>query len=161
MSISSAINFAHLLDKSSQPPRNNASTKKQNQARLERSIRAPTKSQIPLSPRSVSTINLQITTSHEAARITDTEYRSTPVLLRHTQLAQHILRRPVASALGVLLEQGLHHSGRDVAGRNGVHADAVAAPFGSEVAAELEDGGFGGVVGWADEALVKNVRRIF
>jgi hypothetical protein len=25
----------------------------------------------------------------------------------------------------------------------------------------LEDGGFGGVVGWADEALVKNVRRIF
>lgn len=103
MSISSAIKFAHLLDKSSQSPKNNASTKK-HQARLERSIRAPTKSQIPLSPRSVSTINLQITTSHEAARITDTEYRSTPVLLRHTQLAQHILRRPVASALGVLLE---------------------------------------------------------
>ena len=106
----------------------------------------------------MSAINLQITASHEAARITNTEHSRTSVLLRHTQLAQHILRRPVAPALGVLLEQSLDHSGRDVAGRNGVHADAVAAPFGGEVAAELEDGGFGGVVGGADEALVESVR---
>ena len=109
----------------------------------------------------MSAINLKITSSHETARITDAEHSRSPVLLRHTQLAQHILRRPVAPALGVLLEQSFHHSGRDVAGRNGVHANAVAAPFRGEVAAELEDGGFGGVVGWADEALVKNVRRIF
>ena len=107
-------------------------------------------------PSSMSTINLQITARHKAARITDAEHSRSPVLLRHTQLAQHILRRPVAPALGVLLEQSFHHSGRDVAGRNGVHANAVAAPFRGEVAAELEDGGFGGVVGWADEALVDN-----
>jgi hypothetical protein len=115
---------------------------------------------MPLSPRSMSTIDLEITSSHEAARITDAEHSRAPVLLRHTQLAQHILRRPVAPALRVLLEQSLHHSGRDIAGRNGIHADAVAAPFGGEVAAELEDGGFGGVVGWADEALVEIVRMV-
>lgn len=108
----------------------------------------------------MSTINLKITASHKAARIADAENSRTPVLLRHTQLAQHVLRRPVAPALRVLLEQSLDHGGRDVAGRNGVHADAVAAPFGGEVAAELEDGGFGGVVGGADEALVESVRRI-
>ena len=124
MSISSAIKFAHLLDKSSQSPKNIASTKK-HQARLERPIRAPTKSQIPLSPRSVSTINLQITTSHEAARITNAEHRRTSVLLGQTQLAQHILRRPIASALWVFFEESLHHCGCDVAGGDGVDADAV------------------------------------
>jgi len=90
---------------------------------------------MPLSPRSVSTIDLEITACHEAARITDAEHRRTSVLLRYTQLAQHILRRPIAPALRILLEQRLHHRSRDVAGRNRVHADAVAAPFGSEVAA--------------------------
>ena len=115
---------------------------------------------MPLSPRGVSAVNLQITASHEAARIADAEHGRTPVLLGHTQLAQHVLRRPVAPALGVLLEQSLDHGSCDVAGRNCVYADAVAAPFGSEVAAELEDGGFGGVVGWADEALVESVREL-
>jgi hypothetical protein len=90
---------------------------------------------MPLSPRRMPTINLKITSSHEAARIADAEDSRTPVLLRHTQLAQHILRRPIAPALRVLLEQRLHHRSRDVAGRDGIHADAVAAPFGSEVAA--------------------------
>lgn len=103
----------------------------------------------------MSAINLQITASHEAARIADAEDSRASVLLGHTQLAQHVLRRPVAPALGVLLEQSLHHSGRNVAGRDGVYANAVTAPLGSEVAAQLEDGGFGGVVGWADETLVE------
>jgi len=76
----------------------------QNASRLERSIRVPTKSQMPLSPRSMSTVNLEITPGHEAARITDAEDSRTPVLLRHTQLAQHVLRWPVAPALGVFLE---------------------------------------------------------
>lgn len=106
----------------------------------------------------MSAINLQIASSHEAARIADAEDSRTSVLLGHTQLAQHVLRRPVAPALGVLLEQGFHHGSRDVAGRNGVYADTIAAPFGSKVAPQLEDGGFGGVVSWADEALVESVR---
>jgi hypothetical protein len=95
-------------------------------------------------------INPQITARHKAARITDAEHRSTPVLLRHTELSQHVLRRPVAPALGVFLEQSLDHGGRDVAGRDGVDADAVGTPLGREVAAELQDGGFGGVVGGTD-----------
>jgi hypothetical protein len=74
-------------------------------------------------------INPQITTRHKAARITDAEHRGTPVLLRHTEFPQHILRRPIAPALGVLFEQSLDHGGRDVAGRDGVDADAVGAPF--------------------------------
>ena len=98
----------------------------------------------------MSTINPQIRSRHEAARITDTEHCGSPVLFRNTQLSQHVLRRPVASALGVFLEESFDHCGCDVAGRDGVHADAVRAPFGGEVAAELEDGGFGGVVGGAD-----------
>lgn len=128
----------------------------QNASRLERSTRVQTKSQTPLSPCSVSTINLEITARHETARIADAEHSRTSVLLGHTQLAQHVLRRPIAPALRVLLEQSLYHSSCDVAGGNCVHADAVAAPFGGEVAAQLEDGSFGGVVGWADEALVDN-----
>ena len=74
-------------------------------------------------------IDPQITTRHKAARITDAKHRSTPVLLGHTEFPQHILRRPVAPALGVFLEQSLDHGGRDVAGRDGVDADAVGAPF--------------------------------
>ena len=156
--ISSAINFAHLLGRYILATAQ-GTTIPQKSNRSERSIRAPTKSQIPLSPRSVSAINLQITASHEAARIADAEDSRTSVLLWHTQLAQHVLRRPVAPALGVLLEQSLHHGGRNVAGRDGVYANAITAPFGSEVATQLEDGGLGGVVGWADEALVENVRK--
>lgn len=155
----SVVDSAHLLNKSSHPPKSNTFAKK-NQARLERSIRASTESQIPLSPRGVSAINLQITASHKATRIANAEHSRAPVLLRHTQLAQHVLRRPVAPALGILLEQSLDHGSCDVARRNRVYADAVAAPFRSEVAAELEDGGFGGVVGWADEALVESVRGL-
>lgn len=101
-------------------------------------------------PSSMPTIDPQITPSHEAARVADAKHRRAPVLLGHTELAQHILRRPVAPALGVFLEQGFDHGGRDVARGDGVDADAVGAPFRGQVAAELEDGGFGGVVGGAD-----------
>ena len=101
----------------------------------------------------MSTINLQITARHKAARITDAEHRSAPVLFRNTELSQHILRRPVAPTLRVFFEQSFDHGSRDVARGDGVDADAVGAPFRGEVAAELQDGGFGGVVGGADEAL--------
>jgi len=96
----------------------------------------------PLSPRSVSTINLEITTSHEAARVADAEHGRTPVLLGHTQLAQHVLRRPVAPAFRVLLEKRFHHRRCNVTRGDGVDTDAVGAPLGSKVAAKLEDGGF-------------------
>ena len=105
----------------------------------------------------MSTINLQITARHKAARITDAEHRSAPVLFRNTELSQHILRRPVAPTLRVFFEQSFDHGSRDVAGGDGVDADAVGAPFRGEVATELQDGGFGGVVSRADEALFNYV----
>ena len=112
---------------------------------------------IPPLPSSMSTINLQITARHKAARITDAEHRSAPVLFRNTELSQHILRRPVAPTLRVFFEQSFDHGSRDVARGDGVDADAVGAPFRGEVAAELQDGGFGGVVSRADEALFNHV----
>lgn len=99
------------------------------------------------------TIHAQIAARHEAARITDEEDRRSPVLLRVAEFAQHVLGGPVTPALGVLLEERFHHGGDDVARGNGVDADAVGAPFGGEVAGELQYGRFGGVVGGADEAL--------
>jgi len=104
---------------------------------------------LPL-PRRMPTINPQIRARHKTTRIADQEYRSTTVLLRHAEFSQHILRGPVAAALGVLLEEGLDHGRDDVTGRDGVDADAVGAPFRREVAAELDDAGFGGVVGGAN-----------
>ena len=112
---------------------------------------------IPPLPSSMSTINLQITARHKAARITDAEHRSAPVLFRNTELSQHILRRPVAPTLRVFFEQSFDHGSRDVARGDGVDADTVGAPFRGEVAAELQDGGFGGVVSRADEALFNHV----
>jgi len=109
----------------------------------------------------MATIDPQIAARHKAARIADAEYRGAPVLLGHTEFAQHVLSRPVAFTLGVFLEQGLDHGGRNVAGRDGVDANAVGAPFGGQVAAELQDGGFGGVVGGADEALNYHISFLF
>ena len=107
-------------------------------------------------PSRVAPINLQIRACHKTTRIANQKYRRAAVLVWPAQFAQHILRRPVAPPLGVLLEEVLHHGGHDVAGRDGVDADAVGSPFRGEVAGELDDGGFGGVVGGADEALQKS-----
>lgn len=76
-------------------------------------------------PSSVSAIDPQIAARHEAARIADAEDGRATVLFRNTELAQHVLGRPVAPPLRVFLEESLDHGGRDVAGRDGVDADAV------------------------------------
>ena len=99
-------------------------------------------------------INLHITSRHEGTSITNQKHRRSPILMRQTKLPQHIMRGPVAFAVGVLLKQSLHHCGHDVAGGDCVDADAVLAPFCRETAGELEDAGFGGVVGGACEALL-------
>lgn len=92
-------------------------------------------------------------TRHETASITDQEGRGASVLLGLAQPAQHVLRRPVRPPLGVLHEERFHHLSHDVARRDRVHPDAVLAPFASQVAAQLQHCGFGGVVGGADETL--------
>ena len=111
-------------------------------------------------PRRMAPINPQIAPRHKATRITDAKHRRPTVLLRQTELAQHILRRPIPPPLGELLKQCFYHGGYDVARRDGVDADAVGAPFGGEVAGELDHAGFGGVVGGADEALLCERERL-
>lgn len=106
-------------------------------------------------PRGMATVHAQVATSHEAARIAEQEHGGTAVLLRAGQTAQHVLLGPLVAALGELDEQLLDHLGDDVAWGNGVDADVVLAPLGSQVAAQLDDSGFAGVVGGADETLRK------
>lgn len=48
----------------------------------------------------------------------------------------------------------MHHGSQDVAGGNTVDSDLVGAPLHGEVARQLNDGGFGSVVGRADEILM-------
>lgn len=77
----------------------------------------------------MTTIHPQIAASHETTRIADQEDRCASVLLRRAQLAQHVLRWPISSPLGVLLEECPHHCGYNVAWRDGVHTDPVGTPF--------------------------------
>lgn len=91
---------------------------------------------------------------HEATCVADQEDCRSPVLPRRAQPSEHVLRWPVFLPLRELLEQLLHHGGDDVAGGDGVDADVVLSPFAGQVAAELDDAGFGCVVRWADESLV-------
>lgn len=101
----------------------------------------------------MASVNAQVTASHKAARIAEQEDSRTAVLLRAGQTAQHVLLGPLVAALGEVHEELFDHRGDDVAGGDGVDADVVLAPLGGEVAAELDDGGFAGVVGGTDEAL--------
>lgn len=108
-------------------------------------------------PSSMTTIHPQIASGHEAASITDQEDSGATVLLGTRQTAQHVLLRPLLAALRVLDKEFLDHLGDNIAGADGVDADVVLTPLGGQVAAQLEYGGLGSVVGGADEALVKIV----
>lgn len=55
-------------------------------------------------PSRMPTVHPQIASGHEAARIAYQEHRRASVLLRFTELAQHVLRRPVSLPLRVFLE---------------------------------------------------------
>ena len=103
----------------------------------------------------MATIHPQIRSCHKAAGITDQKDRCTSILLWHTQLPQHVLLRPFASPFWKLLEQCFDHGCDDVTWRDSVDSDTILAPFGGEVASELEHAGFTGVVCWADEALLE------
>lgn len=105
------------------------------------------------SPSSMATINLHIARRHEAGSITDQEHRCSSILMRQTQLPKHVMRWPVSLPIRVLFEQRLHHCRHNIAWRDGVDSNAVLAPFCCETASELQDTGFGGVVGGTCETL--------
>lgn len=67
------------------------------------------------SPRSMPTINPQVTASHEAACVTDQEYGCTSIFLWLAQFTQHVLRWPVPSSLWKLLKECFHHSRDNIA----------------------------------------------
>lgn len=89
----------------------------------------------------MSTINSQIRTRHESARFTDQEHGGAPKVFRPAQLAKHVLFRPLLPTLRELLEELFDHGRYDVARRDGVDADAVLAPFRSEVPCQLDEAG--------------------
>lgn len=101
----------------------------------------------------MATVNAQVAARHETAGIAEQEDGRAAVFFRAGQAAQHVLLGPLVAALGEVDEELLHHGRDDVAGRDGVDADVVLAPFGGEVAGELDDGCFAGVVGGTDQAL--------
>jgi len=104
-------------------------------------------------PCRMPTIDPHIGSRHEGARITDQEDGGSTVLAWLAQLAEHILCRPISSAFGILLEQCFDHGCHDVAWTNSVDANAVLAPFRGQIAGELHQTGFTGVVRRTDEAL--------
>lgn len=104
-------------------------------------------------PSSMATVHPQIASRHEATGVADQKDSSATIFFGARQTTQHVLLGPFFAAFGKLHEQVLDHLGDDVSGADGVDADVVLAPFGGEVATELDDGCLGGVVGWADEAL--------
>lgn len=102
---------------------------------------------LPTLPSTMPPINPQIRPRHEAARITQQKNGRAAVFLRVAQALQHVGIGPSGPALGESLKKTSGHGSHDVTRRQSVDADAVLAPFGGQVAAKLEDGGFGGVVG--------------
>lgn len=110
------------------------------------------------SPRGMATVHPQVGTGHEAAGVAEKEDGGAPVLLGVAETAQHVGIGPAGLPLGEGVEQGSRHRRDDVAGRDGVDADAVLAPFGREVASQLEHSSLGRIVGTNNpQILVSNL----
>ena len=73
-------------------------------------------------------------THHVAARVAYEEDRSTSVLSRARQSLQHVLFWPSNLAIGIVIEQFLHHGRYDITGRDGVDPNLVYPPFHGEIA---------------------------
>ena len=104
-------------------------------------------------PSGVATVHAQVASRHETTSVTEEEDSGTPVLLRGGQASEHVVLGPLLAALRVLDKELLNHGSDNIAGRDSVDPDIVLAPLGGEVAGELDNGSFAGVVSRADEAL--------
>lgn len=103
----------------------------------------------------MTAINPHIRASHEARRIAAQEHGGALIVLGIAQPAKHVLCWPIGASLWELDEELLDHAGDDIARRDGVDADAVHAPFGRKVATQLQHAGLRGVVGCAEQALLR------
>lgn len=97
-------------------------------------------------PSRVASVNAKIATRHEAAGIAEEEDGGAAELLGAADAAEHVLTCPLGLALGVVVEEVLEHLGQNITGGEGVDSDSVLAPFGSQAATQLDDGGLGWIV---------------
>ena len=93
-------------------------------------------------PGSVSSIDDQGITRHEAAGIAQHEQRRAPVLFRRRQPSQHILPLPRLPQARILPEVLLHHRRHDVARAQAVDPDSLLPPLHRQVPAQLDNGRF-------------------
>ena len=107
----------------------------------------------PKLPSAMAPIHLQVRTRHEPARIADQKHRAPSIILRHAQLPQHVLLRPLDPPLGKPLEQLLDHRRHNVPRRNRVDPDAKLAPLRRQVARELDDARFGSIIRRTNQTL--------
>ena len=84
-------------------------------------------------PACVPAVYTEIGPCHVRACWTEQEHRCAAKVFRLAELAEHVLRGPICAALWVEAKELFDHRGDDVAWRYGVDADAVLAPFRSEV----------------------------
>jgi hypothetical protein len=94
----------------------------------------------------MTSVDAEIAARHEAAGVAEEKDGGTTVLLGSAEAAEHVLLGPSGLAVGVVDEQILQHLGQDVAGGEGVDTNAVLAPFGSQVASELDNSRLGRIV---------------
>lgn len=103
----------------------------------------------------MATVHAQVATSHEAAGIAEQENGCTAVLLWPGETTKHVLLRPLVATIREVDEQFLNHSSNNVARGDSVDTNVVLAPLSGEVTAQLDDGGLTGIVGGANETLLK------
>lgn len=101
----------------------------------------------------MATIHAQVASSHEATSIAEQEDSSATVLFWSRETAKHVLFGPLVATFRELDEQLLNHSGNNVTRGDGVDADVVGAPFGSEVACELDDSSLASIICGANKTL--------
>lgn len=103
----------------------------------------------------MTAINPHVRASHEARSVTAQKHGGALIVLSIAQPANHVLCRPISASLWELNEELLDHAGDDIARRDGVDADAVHAPFGRKVATQLQHAGLRGVIGCAEQVLLR------
>lgn len=101
----------------------------------------------------MTAVDSQVTSSHEAARTTDQKDSDTSILVWPTQATQHVLSRPIQSAIRSDSERICDHGSQDVAWRDGVHTYPILTPLRCQISRKLNDGALGSIVSCASHAL--------
>lgn len=99
-----------------------------------------------ISPGSMSAVNAEVATRHEAAGVAEEEEGGAAILLGLAESLEHVLRGPLRLSLWVLFKQVEEHLGRAISRRECVDTNAVHTPFSGQASSHLHDTSLGGVV---------------